>query len=84
MSGCEVIAPTPRWGVVRPLPWLAGHGISSCGKSACAVSLCRGPGLGRRAAAQPSVAWLQQGRAGASFPKRYLLSEPAQAQKGWG
>lgn len=42
MSGCEIIAPTPRWGVTLPLPRLAGDG-----KSVCAVSLCWDLGLGR-------------------------------------
>lgn len=47
MSGCEVIAPTPRWGVTLPLPRLAGDGMSSSGKSVSAVSLCWDLGLGR-------------------------------------
>lgn len=67
MSGCEVIAPTPRWGVTLSLPRLAGDGMSSSGKSVSAVSLCWDLGLGR-GSCSPALSGLAPGGKGQGQP----------------
>ena len=91
MSGSEVIAPTPCWGVSWPLPRLAGDGICSSGKSVSAVGLCGEPGLGRRGGS-PALSGLAPAGKGQGQPpwdakrcrQRHPSREPAQPQKGWG
>lgn len=68
MSGCEVIAPTPPWGVTETLPRLAGGQNKQQWKICVCCKPVQGPGPGGEAAAQPSVAWIKQGRARASLP----------------